>query len=142
MPAPLRVLVVANRTADSDELLAALLDLHARRAISVTMLAPASWEVSDPHGGRESARRRLRTAAQRLRGSGVEIECVIGDADPIVAVGTIWKPERFDEVMVSTLPEHVSRWLRLDLPRRVRRLTARPVRHVVAQERTPVATKT
>ena len=50
MPAMTRVLVVANRTADSDELLAALLQRHAQGSISVTLLAPAHYEVTSPHG--------------------------------------------------------------------------------------------
>jgi hypothetical protein len=53
----------------------------------------------------------------------------------MTAVTAIWDPERFDEVIVATLPQQLSRWLRLDLPRRVERLTARSVRHVVAHER-------
>jgi hypothetical protein len=129
------VLVVANRTADSEELHAALLERHAHGPISVTLLAPAAWEVSDPHGGRESARRRLKAAVERLAAAGIEATPVCGDADPVVAVTAIWDPERFDEVIVATLPEHLSRWLRVDLPSRVERLTQGPVRHVVASER-------
>ena len=135
-----RVLVVANRTADSEELHAALVERHARDPIRVTLLAPAAWEASDPHGGRESALRRLRAAASRLGQQGIEIETVVGDADPMVAVEAIWDPERFDEVIVATLPQALSRWLRLDLPRRVERLTGRTVTHVVAHERTPMQT--
>jgi hypothetical protein len=130
-----RVLVVANRTADSEELHEALVELHARDPIRVTLLAPACWEASDPHGGRESALRRLRAAATRLTHEGIAIETVVGDPDPMTAVTAIWDPERFDEVIVATLPQQLSRWLRLDLPRRVERLTARSVRHVVAHER-------
>jgi len=36
-----RVLVVANRTADSDELFAALLERQAQGSITVTLVAPA-----------------------------------------------------------------------------------------------------
>jgi hypothetical protein len=39
---------------------------------------------------------------------------------------------------VATLPQHLSRWLHLDLPHRVEHLTGRPVRHVIAGERPPV----
>ena len=119
-------------------------------ALALTLAAPveagmrptfnvseAAWEASDPHGGRESALRRLRAAASRLGQQGIEIETVVGDADPMVAVEAIWDPERFDEVIVATLPQALSRWLRLDLPRRVERLTGRTVTHVVAHERTP-----
>jgi hypothetical protein len=130
-----RVLVVANRTADSDELHAALLDRRAQGRISVTLLAPVHWEVSDPHGGKQATLRRLRFAGDRLREAGIETQDVVGDPDPFTAVEAIWNPELFDEVIVCTLPEHLSRWLRLDLPRRVERLTNRHVHHVIAHER-------
>jgi hypothetical protein len=35
-----------------------------------------------------------------------------------------------DEVLVVTLPEHLSRWLRCDLPNRVERVTGAMVRHL------------
>lgn len=136
MPARVRVLVVANRTADSDELHAALVERAAQGPITVTLLVPAAWEVSDPHGGRESARRHLRAATERLERAGIEVKGVAGDPDPFTAVGAIWDPGRFDEVVVATLPENLSRWLRMDLPRRVERLAGRPVHHVLAHERT------
>lgn len=132
MSPPAKVLVVANRTADSDELRAALLERSERGPIEVTLLAPAAWEVADPHGGTESARRRLKAAITRLGADGISVRGLVGDAHPVVAVEQIWDAERFDEVIVSTLPEHVSRWLRLDLPHRVERLTGRPVQHVIA----------
>jgi hypothetical protein len=131
------VLVVANRTADSEEVLAALLERAQQSAIEVTVLTPATWEVVDPHGGVQSARRRLRAALTGLRDAGVPATGVVGDADPFLAVEAIWDPERFDEVVVATLPQHISRWLRLDLPGRLERLTGRSVRHVIASERTP-----
>ena len=135
MPDPARVLVVASRTADSDELHAALLERQAEGAIRATLLAPATWEVSDSHGGRESAQRRVNSARARLREAGLEVEGLVGDADPIAAVEATWDPTRFDEVIVATLPAQLSRWLRLDLPRRVERITGLKVRHVVAHER-------
>ncbi|MGO9974567.1 MAG: hypothetical protein ACLP01_17540 [Solirubrobacteraceae bacterium] len=134
---PVRILVVADRTADSDELHAALLKRHSEGPIAVTLLAPATWEVIDPHGGRESAARRLHTAVTRFKEAGVEVRTICGDADPVEAVSAVWDSEKFDDIIVSTLPEPISRWLRIDLPSRVERLTGRPVRHVVAQERLP-----
>jgi len=133
-----RVLVVADRTADSDELLAALVERHSQGPIEVTLVAPAAWEIADPHGGRQSVMRRLRSAAGRFAEAGIETESVVGDPDPVAAVAAIWDPNRFDEVIVSTLPDGLSRWLRLDLPRRVERHTGQAVRHVIAHERAPV----
>jgi hypothetical protein len=42
--------------------------------------------------------------------------------------------ESFDEVIVSTLPKHLSKWLKLDLPSRVGRVTGLPTTHVSASE--------
>jgi len=137
MSPPARVLVVANRTADSDELRAELRERSGRGAIEVTLLAPAAWEVTDPHGGAESARRRLRAARAALDAEGIPVRCVVGNANPVIAVEETWDPDRFDEVIVSTLPTHLSRWLRHDLPRQAERITGRPVRHVIARERSP-----
>jgi hypothetical protein len=139
MSMPAKVLVVANRTADSDELHAALLERANDGPIDVTLLAPAAWEVVDPHGGTQSAWRRLNAALRRLASAGITARGVVGDADPVAAVQAIWDTQRFDEVIVATLPRHLSRWLGLDLPRRVEQLTGRPTRHVVASERPVVA---
>jgi hypothetical protein len=127
-----RLLVVANRTADSDELLSAIRARCAEGSVAVTLLVPATWEVGDPHGGRESAQRHMRAALARLRAEGIAVEGVLGDPDPAVAVEQAWDPGLFDAIIVSTLPSRVSKWLKVDLPRRVERLTGLPVQHVVA----------
>ena len=62
---------------------------------------------------------------------------MLGDADPIVAVQEAWDPGRYDEVVVSTLAEGASRWLQIDLPHRVAKLTDCQVRHVSVPERRP-----
>jgi hypothetical protein len=134
LTAKAEVLVVANRTAQSDELLETLLERSARGPASFTLLVPATWEVGDPHGGRETALRRLKGALRRLRDAGLQVEGVLGDPDPALAVEQVWDPERFDEIIVSTLPARISNWLKLDLPRRVERFTGRSVRHVLASE--------
>jgi hypothetical protein len=67
-----------------------------------------------------------------------KVEGRLGDPDPIVAVMEVWDPMQFDEIVVSTLPTGVSRWLGLDLPRRLERLTAVPVHHVVSQPQAEV----
>ncbi len=139
MSTPAKVLVVANRTADSDEVHAALVRRAQEGPIDVTLLAPAAWEVVDPHGGKQSAWRRLNAALTRLAAAGITARGVVGDADPVVAVQDIWVAERFDEVIVATLPHHRSRWLGRSLPQRVERLTGLPTRHVIATERSAVA---
>ena len=120
-----RVLVLANRTAGSPQLRDALLDRRQQGPIEVTLLVPAAWEPQDPHGGQETGRRRVREALADLRDTGLEVQCRVGDADPVTALREEWDPDRYDEVIVSTLPGRVSRWLQIDLPRRAHAEVAR-----------------
>jgi hypothetical protein len=46
-----------------------------------------------------------------------------------------WDPGRFDEILVSTLPTGASRWLQIDLPHQVERMTGVQVTHVVGSPR-------
>jgi hypothetical protein len=80
----------------------------------------------------ETGRRRVRAALESLRDTGLDVQCRVGDADPITALREAWDPERYDEVIVSTLPSRVSKWLQIDLPRRAGRITGVGVRHVPA----------
>jgi hypothetical protein len=119
------VLVVANVTATSDELLAVLRQRSDDGACRFTLLMP---------GGGAGGPERLEQALETMRQAGLEkVSGRVGDPDPIVAVMELWDPMEFDEIVVSTLPTGVSRWLGLDLPRRLERLTSVAVRHVVAQ---------
>ena len=119
------LLVVANVTADSDELIDCLRDRAAQGACRFTLVMPAS--------GAE-ARVRLEEALGRMRSSGLDnVEGKVGDPDPVVAVMDMWDPMKFDEIIVSTLPTGSSRWLGLDLPHRLEKLTSVPVRHLVSR---------
>jgi hypothetical protein len=119
------LLVVANVTAGSDELVDFLRDRAAQGACRVTLVMPASGV--DTQG-------RLGGALERMRAAGLEnVEGRVGDPDPVVAVMEMWDPMRFDEVVVSTLPTGSSRWLGIDLPHRLEKLTAVPVTHVVSR---------
>ena len=123
------LLVVANRTVDSPELLAAIKDRAERGPVHVTMLVPAAYSE------RAQAERRMQSAVASLDADGIKADAMLGDADPIVAVQEAWNPGRFDEVVVSTLTEGASRWLQIDLPHRVARLTDCQVKHVAVPER-------
>jgi hypothetical protein len=126
------VLVVANVTATSDELLQAMRERAEKGACRFTMVIP---------GGGAEARTRLETALERMREAGLEnVEGQVGDPDPVVAVMEAWDPMKFDEILVSTLPTGSSRWLGLDLPHRLEKLTAVPVRHVISTPRPEVQT--
>ncbi len=124
------LLVLANRTVDSDALLRELRARSIAGSIHVTLVAPAE-------GARAITARRLERAVDRLERDGITVEGIVGHPDPLVAIEEVWDPRRFDEVIVATLPTDVSRWLALDLPRRVERFTGALVTHVVA---TPAGT--
>ncbi len=134
-----KVLVVANRTAESDELLAALRERAGRGRAAFTLLVPATahgvaW-AADMHSGSPEAEHHMAAAVQRMREAGLEVEGQVGDPDAYSAVqDAINLDGPFDEVVVSTLPTHVSKWLKLDLPNRVRRLSGVPTTHVLASE--------
>lgn len=119
------LLVIAHRTVDSDHLLQTLCDRASAGPIRVTLLVPAE-------GRRVSTARRLDRAVQRLEGADITVDAIVGHPDPIVALDEVWKPYRFDEIVVATLPDARSHRLTLALPNRVERFTGVPVTHIVA----------
>jgi hypothetical protein len=133
MPWTTSVLVVANVTASSDELLDALCARAAVGPTRFTLLVPA------PRGDRAGARTQLDAALARMHEAGLSAGGQTGDADPIAAVHEAWDPREYDEIVVSTLPTDASRWLALDLPHRIERMTGVRVSHVVSGGRTAVA---
>ena len=134
----LKILVVANRTADSPDLIAVLRERAARDRIDFTLLVPAvphgfAWAADMKAGWSEAALRADR-AGGRIRQAGLELEeVIVGDPDPFAAVGDVLHAREFDEVVVSTLPRTISRWLAVGLPARLRRMIELPVTEVNTQ---------
>jgi hypothetical protein len=111
-----RVLVVANRTASTPALLQAVRDRAHKGPCTFALLIP-----HEKHKGH--ADWTLETALPLLeRAAGAPVEGIVGDEDPFEAVRAALDEPGFDEVIISTLPERVSEWLRHDLPHRVQRL--------------------
>jgi len=132
------VLVVANRTAECEELQQALKERAAQGEAKFTLLVPATphgvaW-AADMHSGSPEAEGHMQKAVEKLRAAGLDVEGVIGDPDPAAAVQDAANQGSYDEVIVSTLPTHLSKWLHLDLPRKVAHATGLPVTHVVGSE--------
>lgn len=121
-----KVLVVANRTALSAGLEAAL---RARLA-----QGPASFTLVVPLGSAPNAQRTAQDLADQMCQAGLDVTAYAGDADPVCAVLEIWSPAQFDEIIVSTLPASRSRWMRSGLVQRIERQTGAIVRHVEARE--------
>ena len=127
------VLVVANVTATSDELLSTLRDRAANEPMSFELIIPAT-----PFGGgAEAASEQLHEALALLADAGLEARGGIGHGDPLVAVTDAWDPKTHDEIIVSTLPMRFSKWMSAGLPQRISRVTGAPVTHVVAQPPKP-----
>jgi hypothetical protein len=139
MAARAQILVVANRTAESPELLTALQERAARGPCQFTLLVPETphglaW-AADPDAGHEDAERHRQAFLAELREEGLDVaDAKVGDADPLAAIQDECNFNEYDEIIVSTLPLRVSKWLRVDLPRKARAATGLPVTHVVGSE--------
>jgi hypothetical protein len=131
-----RVLVVANRTAESPELLDALRARTASGACEFTLLVPATphgiaW-AADMHAGGDEAEGHREAFVDELRREGLDVaDAKVGDADPLAAICDECNFNEYDELIVSTLPLKISKWLKVDLPRKARAATGLPVTHVI-----------
>jgi hypothetical protein len=139
---PTRVLVVAHRTAATPPLLDAVRERAARGPCTFTLLVPRSahglHRVVDPEDQAEDEAAAVVELALPLleEVAGAEVQALIGDPEPLAAIQDAVNLHGFDEIIISTLPTRVSRWLRLDLPHKAAGLGL-PVTTVVARERAP-----
>jgi hypothetical protein len=135
-----RVLVVANRTAATPALLDAVRERAARGACTFTLLVPHTasglHRLVDPEDqGQSEAEATVELAVPLLeQAAGGPVESLIGDAEPLAAIQDAINIHGFDEIIVSTLPTRVSKWLKLDLPSKVSGLGL-PVTTVTAKSR-------
>jgi hypothetical protein len=136
---PARILVVAHRTAAT----AGLGDAVRRRASEgparFTLLVPRTahglHRLMDPEDTDEAEARMILDRALPLLSdaAGSTVDGMIGDPTPLTAIEDALNREPFDEIILSTLPATISRWLRLDLPSKVSGLGV-PVTLVTAAE--------
>ena len=116
-----RVLIVANRTAATPALLAAVRERAAKGPCAFTLLVPQL--ISEEAFGDEEARKTIELAVPLLEeAADDDVPAIIGTSDAMLAVERVLVHEHFDEVIVSTLPERVSHWLKRDLPTKIERL--------------------
>jgi len=138
MPEPAHVLVVANQTAATP----ALLDAVRARAQS----GPATFHLvvpRPPHGSKlfdsldtddDEASQVLAQALPKLsEAAGETVTGSIGDPEPLSAIQDAVNLGEYHEIIISTLPPRVSRWLKLDLVSKTRGLGL-PVTHVEGAE--------
>ncbi len=124
-----RVLVVANQTVESEPLF--------EKIKAEAEETPSTFVVILPQGeGSEQgdAHERLAHTLDHLHDAGLEAVGQVMDPDPFTAIQNALQFYPADEIIISTFPETRSGWLRSDLIERVRRITSKPVEHVVSEE--------
>jgi hypothetical protein len=135
-----RVLVVANRTAATPALLEAVRARAARGSAVFTLLVPCSahglHRLVDPEDQSQSeAEGTLELALPLLeQAAGARVEGLLGDPEPLAAIQDAINVQGFHEIIISTLPSRVSKWLKLDLPSKAAGLGL-PVTTVTASSR-------
>ncbi len=139
---PARVLVVANRTAATPAVIEAVRRRAAAGPSTFTLLVPhfahglqrlASAE--DNHRHTEETEAVLELALPLLEDAAAgHVESATSGDDPLTAIQDAVNLRGYDEIILSTLPARVSRWLKLDLPSKVKGLGL-PVTHVEAHAR-------
>ena len=112
-----RVLIVANRTAATPDLLSAVKRYAQEQPTTFSLLIPDAGRSERTDWTLDAALPLLERAARgRVAG-------LTGDSEhPVQAIRDVVAADRYDSVIISTLPRHRSRWLRRDLPKRVEAL--------------------
>ena len=130
-----RVLVVANRTAATEKLLTAVRERAQRSPATFHLVVPATprgmHRIVDPEvSGRDAAGENLQLALPLLaEAADGPVDGHVGDADPLMAIQDALHASDYDEIIISTLPSRLSRWMHLDLPSKAR-VIGLPVVHV------------
>ncbi|MDQ4004775.1 MAG: hypothetical protein M3135_00530 [Actinomycetota bacterium] len=132
-----RYLVVANQTLGGEHLVEKIRECIAAGPAGFHVLVPATppqhhavWTEGEAQA---IAQRRLELALQRFRELGAEVDGEVGDENPLRAISDALRDDSFDEVILSTLPPGISRWLGQDLPHRVERGCELPVTHIISE---------
>src|SRR5919205_1603781 len=135
-----RVLVVAARTAATPALIEAVRERAGRGPCQFTLLVPNPTHglhtVVDPEDQGTGEAQSIIELAQPLleEAAGGEVQTMVGDPRPLDAIQDAINLHGFDEIILSTLPTRVSKWLKLDLPSKVGGLGL-PVTTITAKER-------
>jgi hypothetical protein len=130
-------LVVANQTLGGEHLIERVRQCLAHGPCRYHIVVPATpqGELLTWTEGKSTAiaQDRLDRALAQFRELGAEADGEVGDKNPILAIEDALRHGAFDEIILSTLPPGLSRWLKLDLPSRVGARFNLPVTHLVAE---------
>jgi hypothetical protein len=136
-----RYLIVANQTLAAEPLVSRMRELARAAPSSFHVVVPATpprdhiWTEGE---ARATARSRLDAALARFAELGAEVEGEVGDGNPMLAIGDALRDHGpFDEIVISTLPRGLSKWLKVDLPHRAEASFGLRVTHVVEEQARP-----
>ena len=146
-----KYLVVANQTLGGEQLLGEVRRRMATEPSSFYVMVPntrpadimrlpgeplpSAFDASESeaeHRATLTAQSRLHEALAKLRAEGADAEGGLGDAEPLTAIADVLAQQPFDEIIISTLPAGISRWLGMDLPHRAERRFNLPVTTVIS----------
>jgi hypothetical protein len=124
-----RYLLVANETAESQEMLHVVSEINAddpEAEFEILIPATPLNLLQQFEGTAKSARglaaQRAQSTRLRLESLGIRVRSTrVGNWDPYAAIEEECENEKYEAIVLSTLPPGVSRWLRMDLPSRVAR---------------------
>jgi hypothetical protein len=137
-----RYLVVAHRTLGGQHLLEEVKRRQAEEPSHFHLLVPGHHPTGHnwtEHEVEEQARQVLEAGLARFAETGADVSGETGDTNPVYAVDAVLRREHFDEIILSTLPAGPSRWLKVDVPSRIRRQFNLPLTHLVGEEEPAVA---
>lgn len=131
-------LVVGNQTLAGPELMAAIAERIApdeptRFHVVVPATPIQDGFTWDEDKANDAAQERLDAMLDQLRGLGVEASGEVGHKDPVEAARDAMRGHPVDEVILSTLPPGLSRWLGQDAPTRLKAAVPVPVVVVTAE---------
>jgi hypothetical protein len=139
-----RVLIVANKTAATPALIEAVRERAARGPAKFTLLVPNAahglHKLVDPEDQTQTeAEQTIELALPLLEeAAGGPVDGMVGVPEPLAAIQDAVNIHGFDELIISTLPQRVSKWLKLDLPSKASGLGL-PVTTVIASGREAAA---
>ena len=112
-----RILIVAHKSVATPSLVEEVRRRCEAGPCELALLIP---DASDPAIAAWTLRRARRMLSEAV---GVEVDGIVAEGDdPYAGVAAALRGTSYDEILMSTLPEPGSRWLRDDLPARVEAL--------------------
>jgi len=138
------ILIIANETLASPSLAQAVNERLAGGSAEFVVVVPATpiehrltWDEDEAIA---AAQERLNGLLERIRDLGATASGEVGNRDPVTAARDAILSRRVDEVILSTLPVARSRWLRQDVPSKLRSAMDVPVTVINAPKEADTAT--